>query len=99
MFKNQKGFTLIEMLIVLMIISVLIILIVPNLASKSKDVNEKGCDALKAVVQSQADAYYVDKKKNATDTADLVSGKYITDEQTSCPNGDPIVINDGKVAK
>lgn len=41
MFKNERGFTLIEMLIVLMIISVLIILIVTNLSGKSEEVNEK----------------------------------------------------------
>ncbi|MBD1222742.1 prepilin-type N-terminal cleavage/methylation domain-containing protein [Virgibacillus halodenitrificans] len=46
MLKNNRGFTLIEMLIVLMIISVLIILIVPNLSGKSKQVHDKGCEAL-----------------------------------------------------
>src|SRR5699024_4249055 len=60
MLKNNKGFTLIEMLIVLMIISVLIILSVPNLGGKSKEVNDKGCDALVSVVQAQVDAYYLD---------------------------------------
>src|SRR5699024_11489782 len=55
MFKNNRGFTLIEMLIVLMIISVLIMLIVPNLSGKTKEVNDKGCDALVSVVQTQVD--------------------------------------------
>lgn len=34
MLNNQKGFTLIEMLIVLAVISLLLILFIPNLAEK-----------------------------------------------------------------
>lgn len=44
--RNEKGFTLVEMLIVIAIISVLIILFIPNLTGKTKDVNDKGCEAL-----------------------------------------------------
>ena len=46
MLKNEKGFTLIEMLVVLLIITVLILLIVPNLGSKTGDMHDDGCDAL-----------------------------------------------------
>ncbi len=42
MFKNQRGFTLIEMLIVLMIISVLVMLLIPNLGKKVKRLTRKG---------------------------------------------------------
>ncbi|WP_337747329.1 prepilin-type N-terminal cleavage/methylation domain-containing protein [Gracilibacillus saliphilus] len=44
--KNNKGFTLIEMLIVLAVISILLILFIPNLASKSENISEQGCEAL-----------------------------------------------------
>ena len=43
--KLQKGFTLIEMLIVLMIISILLLIAVPNMSKNTKVANEKGCDA------------------------------------------------------
>lgn len=85
MFKNEKAFTLIEMLIVLAIISVLIILIVPNLSTKSSEVNEKGCQALIGVVQAQVDAYYLDNGNYPGKLDDLV-GDYITNEQLTCPN-------------
>lgn len=58
--KNQNGFTLIEMLIVLTIISVLLILIVPNLSSKNDSVQEKGCEALVQMAESQVQAYKID---------------------------------------
>ncbi|GGB29429.1 prepilin-type N-terminal cleavage/methylation domain-containing protein [Virgibacillus dakarensis] len=97
MLKNQNGFTLIEMLIVLMIISVLIILIIPNLGEKSKDVNKKGCDALVSVVQSQVDSYYLDKKSYPA-SIDVLVPEYINDKQKTCPNGKALVITDGKVS-
>jgi len=46
MFKNEKGFTLVEMLIVLAIISILVLLIVPNAISILGTANEQGCEAL-----------------------------------------------------
>ncbi|ASK63206.1 prepilin-type cleavage/methylation domain-containing protein [Virgibacillus phasianinus] len=86
MLRNQKGFTLIEMLIVLMIISVLIILIVPNLSEKSKDVYTKGCGALVAVVQTQVDSYYLDKGSYPATLATLEEAKYIKENQKTCSN-------------
>lgn len=97
-FKNQKAFTLIEMLIVLMIISVLIILIVPNLGEKSKTVNEKGCEALVELVQAQVDAYYIDERSYPNDLEALVSGGYITDEQKQCSDDNPLTLTDGVVS-
>ncbi|WP_164668622.1 competence type IV pilus major pilin ComGC [Virgibacillus doumboii] len=86
MLKNKKGFTLIEMLIVLMIISVLIILIVPNLSDKSKEVYDKGCNALISVVQAQVDAYYIEKKNYPASIDALETAGYITEDQKECPD-------------
>ncbi|TFJ93682.1 competence type IV pilus major pilin ComGC [Lentibacillus salicampi] len=98
MFKNQRGFTLIEMLIVLMIISVLILLIIPNLSSKSEEVNDKGCEALVSMVQAQADAYYIAKKEYPS-LDELESEGYITEDQTTCPDDSPLIIDDQSVSK
>lgn len=86
MINNQKGFTLIEMLIVLLIISVLIILIVPNLSGKTKDVNTKGCDALVAVVQAQVESYALDNGSFPQNLQTLVTDEYITEQQLYCGN-------------
>ncbi|KKE80639.1 MULTISPECIES: competence type IV pilus major pilin ComGC [Bacillaceae] len=93
MFNNNRGFTLVEMLIVLLIISVLIILIVPNLGGRSAEVNEKGCDALKSLVQGQVDAYYLENNDYPTSINDLKSKGYITNDQTKCPNGKSLVLD------
>ncbi|GGK03237.1 competence protein ComGC [Lentibacillus kapialis] len=98
MFKNERGFTLIEMLIVLMIISVLIILIVPNLGKKSEEVHDKGCEALVSVVQAQADAYLIDTGAYPA-SIDTLVGEYIESEQTTCPDDRTLTIaGDGTVS-
>lgn len=97
MFKKEDGFTLIEMLIVLTIISLLIILIIPNIATKSKEVNKKGCEALKSLVQAQADAYYLDKGDYPETIRELEEKDYITDNQTECKSGEKLDISKGIV--
>ncbi|SFA71223.1 competence protein ComGC [Lentibacillus halodurans] len=99
MFKNERAFTLIEMLIVLMIISVLIILIVPNLSDKSEEVHDKGCSALISVVQAQVDAYYIEENRYPSSLTQLESAGYITEDQKACPDGKELNVDDsGKVS-
>jgi competence protein ComGC len=86
MYKNQKAFTLIEMLVVLMIVSVLMILIIPNLGSKSKDVQSKGCEALVSVVQTQIDAFYLESYTYPASLEELVQAGYIRESQMQCSN-------------
>lgn len=84
MLKDEKGFTLIEMLIVLLVISVLIILFVPNLSGRGKEVSDKGCDALVTVVQSQVNLYQMEKGSYPIDLSQLVREDYIKKDQTKC---------------
>lgn len=98
MMKSEKAFTLVEMLIVLLIIAILIILIVPNLSGRTKEVNDKGCEALKQVVQSQVQLYYVENGQYPSDLNELVTDGYITETQTSCSNQKSLNYNDGVVS-
>ena len=82
MLVNQKGFTLIEMLIVLLIITILIILIVPNLAGRSEEVHDKGCDALVSVVQAQVHSQTTCQNKQ-TLNYDKDTGLVMTPDETS----------------
>lgn len=95
---NHRGFTLIEMLIVLLVISVLIILIVPNLGNRSADVHDTGCEALVSLVQAQADAYHIEKGRFPSSISELVSEQYITEDQTTCPNNDRLEMRNGTVS-
>lgn len=96
MFKNESAFTLVEMLIVLMIISMLILLIVPHVSKKSANINEKGCEALVELVQAQVIAYEIDNKQ-LPDSLDVLENDYIEEEHRTCGNGNEIVMNESGV--
>ena len=80
--KKQKyaGFTLLEMLIVLLIISVLILLFVPNLAKHKETVDNKGNEAIVKIVESQIELYTLEKNRTPS-LNELVKEGYITKEQ------------------
>lgn len=42
---NERGFTLIEMLIVLLVISILLIITIPNITKNQSTIQSKGCEA------------------------------------------------------
>lgn len=90
--KAQKGFTLIEMLIVLLIITVLIAIAIPNVTKQTSAIDVKGCKAFVQMVQGQVESYRMDEKAIPT-VADLVTGGYLKENETACPNGDTIGIS------
>ncbi|KHE70702.1 competence type IV pilus major pilin ComGC [Halobacillus sp. BBL2006] len=88
--NNQRGFTLIEMLIVLLVISVLLIITVPNISKHNGTIREKGCEALIVTAQAQVEAYYMENNNFPT-IEQLTTGKYLKD--STCPNGDSLNID------
>ncbi len=99
MFKNEKGFTLIEMLVVLLIITVLILLILPGIGSKTSDMHADGCEALKLTVQSQADMYELEEGSKVSSIDALVDSGLINENQKTCKNGDVLTITNGVVSE
>lgn len=97
--KNEDGFTLIEMLLVLLVISVLIILIIPNIAAQSSNVQDTGCDAQVKMVQSQIQAYKLNEGSDPADISALTGKGYITADQIECANGVKITIINGEAQK
>ena len=97
--KNESGFTLIEMMIVLLVISVLLFIAVPNVAKQSNNINKKGCTAFKHMVEGQVQAYRIDLNKFPASIKEMVDNGYLRDDETACPNGDQLKIGtDGEVS-
>ncbi|MCZ0704068.1 competence protein ComGC [Natronobacillus azotifigens] len=83
MLKNEKGFTLIEMLIVLSIIATLLILLIPNLADRNEEVHDKGAEALIQMAESQVQLYILDHGRHPDSISTLVSEKYLQTDKLS----------------
>ncbi len=99
MLKNEKGFTLIEMMIVLLVISVLLFITIPNVTNQSNKINSKGCEAFVHMVEGQIEAYKMDEENAEPVSIDtLLSKGYLNDQYKSCPDGRAITIDtEGKV--
>lgn len=95
--KNEQGFTLIEMLIVMLVISVLLIITVPNVMKNQEAVNSKGCDAYVKMVEGQVQAYKL-KEGSMPSLENLISEGFLK-EDVKCPEGKTAVIAaDGTVS-
>lgn len=91
----KRGFTLLEMVAVVMIVSVLFLLTVPNISKVVDSVDSKACSALTKVVDSAIVQFKLDYGKMPNSIQDLVSAGYLTKQQTTCTNGKELQIIDG----
>lgn len=82
--KRVPAFTLIEMTLVLFIISLLILIMVPNLANQKKNAQSIHHSAMKTVVDSQVQAYSSEHPKQKQITfADLKREGFLTSKQVN----------------
>lgn len=93
--KNKKGFTLLEMVVVVIIISILFLLTIPNVSRAISSVDSKACQALTKVVDSAIVQFRLDYGSDPGSLTDLVNGGYLEPEQTRCSNGESLSIYDG----
>ncbi|MEE1132562.1 MAG: competence type IV pilus major pilin ComGC [Caryophanon sp.] len=99
--KGQKGFTLIEMLIVLLIISVLILIMIPNATKYFNTIDDKGCAAYVKMVDSQIEAYRIENPRAEVTVKNLVDNGYLNkadlvNEKLKCPDGRQVIIQENK---
>lgn len=94
MLKNRKGFTIVEMLVVIGVIALLLLLIIPNIGEKQKIINNKGCEALKETINSQISLYELQHNKKPKNINELVKEGYLKEEQTKCRDNKKITIKD-----
>ncbi len=92
----KRGFTLLEMIIVVSVLSILFLLTVPNIQKVMEIVDEKGCDALVKVVDSAVLQYKLDYGEYPLGIQDLVNAGLISEKQTECSNGKQVFLDEGK---
>ncbi|MBE6107958.1 MAG: prepilin-type N-terminal cleavage/methylation domain-containing protein [Erysipelotrichaceae bacterium] len=93
---NKKGFTLLEMILVVSVLSVLFLLTVPSIQKVLAVVDEKGCSALVKVADAAIVQYRLETGDFPDDVYDLISHGYLNESQLECSNGKIIVISGGE---
>lgn len=91
----KKGFTLLEMVVVVIIVSILFLLTVPNVSKVINSVDARACSAMTKVVDTAIVQFKLDYGTMPNSITDLVNGGYLTQEQTKCSNGQALIIEDG----
>ncbi|WP_067836891.1 competence type IV pilus major pilin ComGC [Amphibacillus sediminis] len=77
MVKREDAFTLIEMIIVLAVITILMLLLIPNLSKRNEDIHVKGDEAMIQLATSQVQAYLIDNGEYPSSVAKLVNEDYL----------------------
>lgn len=91
---NNKGFTLVELLAVLVILIAISSIAIPSISSSLERSKDKQTNAKKKLLESAAELYVTDHRNKITSTCyitieQLKNGNYIDDDATD-NNGDQI---------
>jgi len=94
MLKRRRGFTLIEIMIVVLIIAVLLAIAIPNFMKARDTSRAKACVANLRQIDTAKMQWAMDNKKLGTETpaVDALIPTYIKNALT-CPSGGDYVIN------
>lgn len=80
--QNRKGFTLIEMLIVLIIVGLLMAIIIPNVAGQKNRIETRAKENIAEIVITQLDTAQLVKPGEAITLNLLVEEGYLTQKQS-----------------
>lgn len=85
-FRRDEGFTLVELVISLFVISVIIAISIPHLKAAGEKAQTTACEGNQKLIRSQMDNYFLAEHDWPTSLELLTSKKYL---QTTpvCPSG------------
>ena len=92
----KRGFTLLEMIIVLAILSILFLLSINNIQKVLNLVETKGCQAQVKVVDTAIIQFKLLYGQYPNNINDLINADLISQDQSKCQNNQSIVIIDGQ---
>ena len=95
--RKSRGFTLVEIMIVVLIIGILLAIAVPNFIKARESSRVRTCVANLKQIEAAKEQWAMENKKTSTDTpvqADLEGANGYIKKWPSCPSGGTYTIND-----
>lgn len=92
----RKGFTLLEMIVVIMIVALLMLITIPNIQKVVGIVQNRGCESQVKLVDAAILQYMVETDEIPTSIDDLIGLDLLSDNQRKCQNNKNIIIIDGE---
>lgn len=81
--RRKRGFTLIEMLIVLVVVALLMAIIIPNVAGQRARIDKQATQNIAEILETQANTYLLVENDDDVSLGELLSGGYITSKQAT----------------
>lgn len=88
MFRKEEGFTLVELMVVVLIIGILVAIAIPVFNAAKANAQKKSCFANQRTIEGAAQTYAADNDGNLPGTVAALSPTYIKVLPT-CPAGGP----------
>lgn len=77
LYRKDEGFTLIELMVVVLIIGILVAIAIPVFNSAKANAQEKSCFANQRTIDGASNTYEAETGLKAADVAALVTGGYL----------------------
>jgi general secretion pathway protein G len=84
---TNKGFTILEVMLVVMLISILAAIVIPRFAVSTKRAKVQSCEMNRAIINKQVEAYYFVEATWPVDAMDDIktNDNYFPDGVPTCP--------------
>ena len=92
----RKGFTLLEMIVVIMIIALIMLVTIPNIQRVINIVQDKGCESQVKLVDTAILQYMVKYDETPQSVGQLIEEGLLAEKQNKCQNNKVIFISDGQ---
>jgi prepilin-type N-terminal cleavage/methylation domain-containing protein len=91
--KSRKGFTLVELIVVVLIIAALAAIAIPRISSSSTAAKNSACDTNVDVINTQIELYKANTGSWPSALTDVTQNTdYFPDGEPNCPYGTPYVL-------
>lgn len=88
----KNGFTLVEIMIVMMALALLLLLTIPNVSKTVSIIENTGCKSQLNLIDSSILQFKLEQQRYPRDIAELVELGFIKTEHRYCQNGREIII-------